>query len=111
MKKLLLFLSFFAFSLSFSQTYTPLLKEGNKWWESLSEGYCDGCNAFSDGFYYFINGEEVINNITYKKIYVNHYYFWKDVYTSITPPPLNVDVFSFICVKIFLLKKFIPMIL
>lgn len=79
MKKLLLFLSFFAFTLSFSQIYTPLLKDGNKWWESLSEGYCDGCNAFSDGFYYFINGEEVINNITYKKIYVNYYYYCADL--------------------------------
>lgn len=74
MKKNLLILFLFAFFNVFSQTYTPLLKEGNKWWVYYREGYCDICNAQFRAYYIFINGEITISGVTYKKIYSNLYH-------------------------------------
>lgn len=74
MKKNLLILFLFAFFNVFSQAYTPLLKEGNKWWVYYREGYCDICNAQFRAYYIFINGEITISGVTYKKIYSNLYH-------------------------------------
>lgn len=74
MKKNLFILLLFAFVNLFSQAYTPLLKEGNKWWVSLSEGYCETCNPSASFWYIFINGETAIDGVVYKKIYSNLYF-------------------------------------
>jgi len=74
MRKNLLILFLFAFFNVFSQAYTPLLKEGNKWWVYYREGYCDICNAQFRAYYIFINGETTISGVTYKKIYSNLYH-------------------------------------
>ncbi|WP_312768301.1 hypothetical protein [Epilithonimonas sp.] len=74
MKKNLLILLLFTFFNVFSQSYTPLLKEGNKWWVYYREGYCDFCNAQYKASYIFINGETTIDGVVYKKIYSNLYY-------------------------------------
>jgi len=75
MKKNLFILLLFAFFNVFSQAYTPLLKEGNKWWVSRSEGFCDSCNPSAAFWYIFINGETTVNGTVYKKIYSNLYFF------------------------------------
>ncbi len=74
MKKNLFILLLFAFFNVFSQAYTPLLKEGNKWWGSYSEGYCPSCNPQYKAYYVFINGETTVNGQVYKKIYSNFYF-------------------------------------
>lgn len=81
MKKfLLLFASFFATELS-SQEYVPLLKEGNKWYQTHID-YNFGGPSYITGFYYFINGEETKNGFVYKKLYSNTY-----CYSSLYPSP------------------------
>ncbi len=74
MKKNLLILLLFTFVNVFSQAYTPLLKEGNKWWVSRAEGYCDTCNPNASFWYIFINGETTVDGVVYKKIYSNLYF-------------------------------------
>lgn len=74
MKKNLFILLLFAFINCFSQAYTPLLKEGNKWWVYYREGWCDICNAQFKAYYIFINGETTISGVTYKKMYSNLYH-------------------------------------
>lgn len=69
MKKLLLFFAFFTFTSIFSQTYTPLLKDGNKWhvkYFETDEGYYN-CLKY-DGYYY-AKEDTLINSKTYKKIF------------------------------------------
>lgn len=58
----------------FSQTYTPLLKEGNKWWITYREGHCDFCTAQSSASYILVNGETIVGDVVYKKVYSNFYY-------------------------------------
>lgn len=71
-KNLFILLLFFTSFNLFSQSYTPLLKEGNKWWESYWDS--SGYNFYGrENYYYFINGESLLNGFIYKKIYYNKY--------------------------------------
>lgn len=69
MKKLLLLLSFFAFTYSFSQTYTPLLKDGNKWHVKYFEADGGSYNCLEYDGYYYAKEDTIINSIPYKKIF------------------------------------------
>ena len=95
MKKNLFIFLFFVFTSLFSQSYTPLLKEGNKWWVYYREGWCDICNAQYKASYIFINGETTVSGVIYKRIYSNLYHinpygpFGTDV-----PNTNNPDVFE-----------------
>ncbi|WP_333851843.1 hypothetical protein [Epilithonimonas sp.] len=70
MKKNLLILLLFAFFNVFSQAYTPLLQEGNKWYVSFIDSNYDQCLYISgrSNYVYKIDGETIINGKTYKKI-------------------------------------------
>ena len=91
MKAKLLVLAIFYTAMYFSQNYRPLLQDGNKWYERNEEYNFD---LPSPNYYYyrFINGEEVKNGITYKKIYSNLYCYTRDRYLPCTPQT-NPDVF------------------
>jgi hypothetical protein len=103
MKKNLLIFLLFTFFNAFSQTYTPLLQEGNKWWFYYREGYCDICNAQYRSGYIFINGETVIDNVAYKKIYSNIYYDCP--YMGNCTYPTNPDVFECLMREDIITKK------
>jgi len=70
MKKNLFIFLFFVFTSLFSQTYTPLLKDGNKWYMSFVDSNYDQCLYVSgrSNYIYKIDGETIINGKTYKKI-------------------------------------------
>ncbi len=103
MKKNLLILLLFAFFNVFSQTYTPLLKEGNKWWVYYREGYCDFCNAQYRAHYIFINGETVVGNVVYKRIYSNLYF--NCPYMGNCTNTTNPDVFECLMREDIITKK------
>ncbi len=89
-KYLLLFASFFIKELS-SQEYVPLLKEGNKWYQT-NINYNFGGPSSITGYYHFINGEETKNGFTYKKLYFNTYCY-SSLYPSPCFPVESSDVF------------------
>jgi hypothetical protein len=92
MKIKLLFLFSILFSvIGFSQSYRPLLKEGNKWYEKHLE-YHVGWPSPIYRSYIFINGEETKNGIVYKKLFSNLYCYASDVYNPCVPTG-NPDVF------------------
>ncbi|GEJ47251.1 hypothetical protein [Chryseobacterium sp. ON_d1] len=70
MKASLLVFFLVSFNLLFSQTYKPLLQDGNKWYTSFhsSNGPC-GNPSPHNSFIYQINGDSLVNGASYKKIY------------------------------------------
>ncbi len=70
MKKNLFVLLLFTFINAFSQSYTPLLKEGNKWYVSFVDSNYDQCLYITGrtNYVYEVGGEEIIGGKTYKKI-------------------------------------------
>lgn len=103
MKKNLLIVLLFIFFNVLSQSYTPLLKEGNKWWVYYREGYCDFCNPQYRAYYIFINGETVVDNVVYKRIYSNLYR--NCPYMGSCTNPTNPDVFECLMREDLITKK------
>ena len=64
MKKLLLIITVLSFNVSFSQTYLPMLQEGNEWSVDFYEW--DGSSIRTDQLY--IGEEVILENIVYKTI-------------------------------------------
>lgn len=105
MKKfLLLIISFISLNSLFSQNYKPLLVDGNKWWQSYwdSSGY-----SFygMSKYYYFINGNAIINGLTYKKIFGNTYQTCMSFSPSSCVNTNNPDSFAFLMREDVITKK------